>query len=302
MSASGVRLPVSLLLLAACCVGADRLRIPLGLDEFLPVAEGNPITPEKAALGRELFFDKRLSRDGSVACATCHDPAMAFTDARPVAIGLQGRKGNRRSPRILNRAYGKSFFWDGRARTLEEQVTQPIENPLEMDMKVPEVVERLRHDSRYSTMTETSLRNALAAYVRTILAGDSPYDRYVAGDRSALNTQEQLGLKLFRGKAGCTACHLGPNLTDERRHDTGIGAPGERFKTPSLREVARTPPYMHDGSLTTLNDVIEHYDKGGPGRSVDPEIRKLGLTAAEKSALVAFIQSLNGRIVEGWPR
>jgi cytochrome c peroxidase len=289
------------LLLAA----ADRPEIPLGLDAFLPIPETNPLTARKAALGRKLFFDKRLSRDGTVSCATCHEPERAFTDARPLAIGVRGQKAARRSPRLINRVYGKSFFWDGRATTLEEQVVGPIQNPVEMDLTLPEATARVG-------LTETELANALASYVRTILSGDSPYDRYVAGDRSALRAIQQKGLQLFRGKAACTACHLGPNLTDERFHVTGIGndegrgkitgRPADRgaFKTPSLREVARGAPYMHDGSLLTLEDVVEHYNKGGgTNPSLDPEIRELHLTADEKKALVAFLDSLNGTVREG---
>ncbi len=297
-------------LLAALALWAsDRPAIPLGLDAFLPVPEDNPITLEKAALGRKLFHDKRLSRDGTVSCATCHDAAHAFADERPLAIGVRGQKASRRSPRIVNRVYGKSFFWDGRAATLEEQVVGPIENPVEMDLPLGEAVAR-------TGLTERELRQALATYVRTILAGDSPYDRFVAGDRSALSTEAQHGLRLFRGKAGCTACHLGPNLTDERFHNTGIGtdegrfrvtaAPADRgaFKTPSLRQVAQGAPYMHDGSLLTLEDVVEHYNKGAGGTNpnLDPEIRELHLTAPEKSALVALLKSLSGTIREGLAR
>ncbi|MEO8125575.1 MAG: cytochrome c peroxidase [Bryobacteraceae bacterium] len=281
-------------------------QVPLGLDTYLPAPESNPLSAEKVALGRKLFFDKRLSRDGSIACATCHDPKHAFSDERPVALGVGGKKGTRRSPRIANRAYGKSFFWDGRAASLEEQAGGPIANPLEMDLPVADAASRVG-------VTEQELRQALASYVRTILSGDSPYDRYIAGDRAALNAQAQDGLKIFRGKGGCIACHVGPNLTDERYHNTGVGAGDEgrakwsgrpedtaAFKTPSLRDVAAAPPYMHDGSLATLEDVVEHYNRGGHANPhLDTELHELQLTAAEKCALVAFLQSLSGTISEG---
>ncbi len=290
-------------LLAAAIAQAQ---VPLGLDAYIPAPENNPLSIEKIALGRKLFFDKRLSRDGSIACASCHDPNLAFSDARPVALGIAGRKGTRRSPRIANRAYGKSFFWDGRAATLEEQVGGPIANPLEMDLPVAEAASRVN-------LSETELHRALASYVRTILAGDSPYDRFVAGDRTALNAQAQEGLKIFRGKGGCIACHLGPNLTDESFHNTGVGTGDEgrakwsgrledtaAFKTPSLREVASTPPYMHDGSVATLEDVVEHYNRGGRANPhLDSELHQLQLTDAEKRALVAFLKSLSGTIREG---
>lgn len=302
-------------LLAPALLAAEwKLTPPTGLDRFLPAPETNPLTAEKVALGQELFFDVRLSRDQSLACATCHDPAHGFTDARPLAVGVFGRRGVRRVPSLLNRGYGASFFWDGRVRTLEEQVLQPIVNPLEMDLPLEEAVARLR--PKVNSIEELS--QALASYVRTILSGDSPYDRYVAGDRAALNAVELEGLRLFRGKANCVACHLGPNLTDELFHNTGVGFrhgrfadPGRfavtqnprdlgAFKTPTLRGVASRAPYMHDGSLATLEDVIEHYDRGGIANpSLDEEIRPLRLTAEEKRSLAAFLAALSGPVRHG---
>ena len=295
-------------LMLAAFAEPQGLRVPAGLDAYIPVPETNPITKESVQLGRKLFFDKRLSRDNSVSCATCHDPQYAFTDARKLAVGVDGRTGDKRVPRILNRAYGKAFFWDGRVTQLEEQVVMPIANPKEMDLDVQVAAARVGLDI-------VTLQRALASYVRTILSGNSPYDRYVQGDRDALISEQKLGLQIFRGKAGCGSCHLGPNLTDERFHNTGIGTadelghfatsrdPGDHgaFKTPSLRDVARTPPYMHDGSLATLDEVIDYYDKGGRANAnLDAEIRKLQLSAAEKKALVAFLQALNGVISDGF--
>ena len=181
----------------------------------------------------------------------------------------------------MNRAYGTSFFWDGRAQTLEQQVLEPVANPLEMASSAREAAARIG-------VGEAELRDALASYVRTFLSGNSAFDRYMAGDAAAMSAAEQLGLRLFTGKAGCSSCHVGPNFTDERFHNTGAGDgsdPGRcavtgreedrgAFKTPSLREAARTPPYMHDGSLATLEDVIEFYDKGG--RANARSIRKSG--------------------------
>ncbi|HEU0123165.1 MAG TPA: cytochrome c peroxidase [Bryobacteraceae bacterium] len=275
------------------------LRVPLGLDSHIPAPPDNPLRDDSIRLGRALFFDKRLSRDQSLSCATCHDPARAFTDALPRARGINGQIGPRRSPRILNRAWGRSFFWDGRAATLEEQVVQPIANPLEMDLPVEAAADRVHLDV-------PTLRRALATYVRTILAGDSPYDRYLAGDPASLTPVQKRGLHLFRGKAGCIGCHLGPNLTDEDLHDTGAGRsndPGRAgaFKTPSLRQVAEAAPYFHDGSAATLEEVIDHYNSGGPaGRaSLDNEMRPLHLSAAEKQDLAAFLRSFSGVIREG---
>jgi len=167
------------------------LVIPLGLDLYMPVPEDNPITAEKNELGRRLFNDRRLSRDGSIACASCHDPDRAFSDERPVAVGILGRVGRRNAPALINRGYGRAFFWDARARTLEEQVLQPIEDPNEMDFSAAEAAARVG-------LTTQQLSHALASYVRSILSGDSPYDRYVNGDRTALSMHQQEGLKIFR--------------------------------------------------------------------------------------------------------
>ena len=267
------------------------LAVPSGLDAFVPVPASNPLTREKVELGKRLFFDQRLSLDNTVSCASCHDPKLAFTDTRKTAVGIMGRTGDRRSPRIVNRAYGKTFFWDGRAATLEDQVLQPISNPKEMDLALETAAQRVG-------LNVNAMRDALASYVRTIMSGDSPYDRYLAGDAAALTTQQRAGLRLFRGKAGCTSCHLGPNLTDEKRHDTGIG--GGAFKTPTLREAARTPPYMHDGSLGTLDDVIEFYDKGGKeSATLDADIHPLKLSPEEKAALRSFLEALIGTVRDG---
>jgi cytochrome c peroxidase len=307
---------------------ADLSKPPLGLDAYLPTPAENPLTPERVALGRDLFFDKRLSRDGSVACATCHDPKLGYTDDRPVAVGVRGQKGTRRTPRLINRAYGRSFFWDGRAASLEEQVLKPIANPVEMDLPIEAAVAMLRADPDYASRFAATFRGeptaerlafALAAYVRTILSGDSPYDRYVSGDESALTEAQKRGLALFRGKAACAVCHVGPNLTDERFHNPGVGwkdgQPADRgralvtgdpadvgaFKTPPLREAARSGPYMHDGSLATLRDVIDLYDKGGePNPNLDADMQRLDLTDAEKSDLEAFLEALCGTMQDGW--
>lgn len=279
------------------------LVIPLGLDLYLPVPEDNPLTVEQIELGRRLFNDRRLSRDGSIACSSCHDPARAFSDGRPVAIGVFGRLGRRSAPAILNRAYGRVFFWDGRVSTLEEQVLQPIEDRNEMDLPAPEGARRVG-------LTVSELSRALASYVRSILAGNAPYDRYINGDATALDDDQRAGLALFRGKANCTACHIGPNLTDERLHNTGVAWRGDRliddgggsgtFKTPTLREITRTAPYMHDGSLTTLEDVIEFYDDGGrPNPALDREIKSLRMTNQEKQNLLAFLATLSGEMREG---
>ena len=304
-----------------------RPKIPAGLDLYMPIPPGNPFTRAKVALGRELFSEPRLSRDQAVACITCHDPARAFTDGRTVSVGVFERRGPRNVPSLVNRGYGKFFFWDGRTTSLEEQVLRPIQDPDEMDMTLDEVVSWLQRDQRYTTLFQTvfgrapnrdDLARALASYVRTILSGDSPVDRYMYGSGDGLSDQARRGFRLFRGKAGCANCHFGHMLTDESLHNTGVawsdgewlddgrfGVTGEetdrgRFKTPTLREVARTAPYMHDGSIATLEDVIEFYDRGGNENPyLDGDIRALNLTEEEKAALVAFLRSLSGTVQEG---
>lgn len=270
--------------------------IPLGLDLYLPVPEDNPLTAEKIELGRKLFFDRRLSRDGSVACASCHDPERAFADPRPIAVGVFGRKGKRHAPALVNRAYGRAFFWDGRVKTLEEQVLKPIEDVNEMDLPVAEAASRVG-------MNVETLSRALASFVRSVLSGGSAFDRYVSGERGALSDVQRAGLEVFRGKGKCVACHVGPNFTDEQLHNTGVawrdgrivdlGAGDGRFKTPTLREIVRTAPYMHDGSLSSLEDVVEFYDRGGNKNPwLDDEVRPLRLSADEKRALVEFLKCL----------
>ena len=282
----------------ALMLAAGRIEVPLGLDTYLPVPESNPITLEKVALGRRLFFEKRLSRDGTIACATCHEPTRSYTDVWPKSIGVNSRRGEFRSPRIINRVYGKSFFWDGRSKSLEDQVAQPISNPLEMDLPVAEAVARLSASGEYGEITLDTIRRALASYIRTILSGNALYDRFVAGDKTALSETAKLGLRVFRGKGGCLSCHIGPNLTDERLHNTGVGRGS--FKTPTLRDVARQGPYMHDGSLSTLEDVIEYYDKGGNKvEGLDAEVQELHMTSEEKLGLLEFLKALTGVVREG---
>jgi cytochrome c peroxidase len=290
---------------------AALIAIPLGLDLYLPVPEANPITADGVALGQRLFFDRRLSRDGSIACATCHNPSRAFSTSLPVAIGVGGRQGRRNAPALINRGYGRTFFWDGRVASLEAQVLKPIQDPNEMDLTMEEASARVKLDA-------ADISRALASYVRTILSGDSPYDRFVKGDRTALSEEQRVGLQIFREKGNCTACHFGPNFTDEQFHNTGVawtegrfrdegrfaisGSPRDHgaFRTPTLREIARTAPYMHDGSISTLEDVINFYSEGGRQNPfVDSEIRPRNFTVEEKRALFAFLQSLNGRTLAG---
>ncbi len=300
---------------------------PLGLDLYRPNPEDNPLTARKIQLGRRLFRERQLSSDASIACVDCHQPKRAFTDGRPKAVGVYGRQGPRSVPTLVNLAWGNSFFWDGRMPTLEEQVVQPILAKSEMDLTLEEAVERLRAKRRYRKAFEEvfgrepnakDMARALAAYVRSILAGDSSYDRYLFGDRQALSEKELAGLSVFRGQGNCASCHTGPTFSDGEFHNTGVAwRDGEwldegralvtereedrgKFKTPTLREVARTAPYAHDGSLATLEDVVEFYSDGGRKNPyLDSALRPLRLTDDEKAALLAFLSSLTGRVSEG---
>ena len=281
------------------------LSIPLGLDLYLPVPEDNPMTNRKLELGKKLFHDRRLSRTRTVSCASCHDPARAFSDNRPLSVGVLGRVGNRHAPALINRGYGRSFFWDGRAATLEEQVLKPIQDPNEMDLSLDIASSRVGLSPR-------AIAHALASYVRSILSGDSPYDRYIGGDRRALTADQQRGLQIFRNQGNCSTCHTGPTFSDEGFHNTGVawkdgkltdqGRANGIFKTPTLREVARTAPYMHDGSQATLGAVVDFYNDGGRTNPfLDSEIRPLRLMDDDKRALIVFLESLSGRISEGRP-
>jgi cytochrome c peroxidase len=298
-------------------------------DIKMMVPADNPITDAKTALGRRLFFDPQLSQNGSVSCATCHDPERAFADSRALAVGIFDRVGKRHSPAIVNRGFGRIHFWDGRAATLEDQVLQPIEDPNEMAATVDDVVARLSADKTYPAaflaaferpINRHDLARALATYLRSVRSSDAPYDRFIDDQPTALSTQAQTGLRIFRTKGRCMFCHQEPTFTDEQFHNTGISwrpdgksggtfmddgrfavsrAARDRgaFKTPTLREVARTAPYMHDGSLATLMDVVDFYDKGGRANpTLTRLIRPIGLTADEKAALVAFLESLSGTV------
>lgn len=273
-------------------------------------------TSDPVSLGKLLFFDTRLSVDNSVSCATCHDPAKAFTDAHKFSPGVMGRKGNRHTPSLIARSGGTLQFWDGRSATLEQQVLEPIQNPNEMDMTINAVLKRLSAVREYQSITREALANSLAAYIRTIQSVDSPFDRFLRVDSSALNDQQREGLRLFRDKARCYICHSGDHFTDEQFHNTGVAWHDGQlhdhgravissktyhngaFKTPTLREIANTAPYMHDGSLATLEDVLEFYDRGGNRNPwLDSNIEPLHLSEVEKQAIIAFLKALSGKVI-----
>ena len=307
------------------------LTLPLGLEkDSLVIPEDNPLTKEKVELGKLLFFDKRLSANDTIACASCHMPSLAFTDGQPVSAGIHGQKGGRSAPTAINRVFSSAQFWDGRAATLEEQSVGPFANPIEHGFKDhDELVAKVKSIAGYGPLFERAfgspaittdlIGKAIASFQRTLLSGNSAYDRFTMGnEEQALSANAQNGLRVFLGKGQCLRCHFGFNFTDERYHNLGAGWDQQSksfadvgrqavtnkpedtgaFKTPTLREIANTAPYMHDGSLATLREVVDFYDQGGiPNPRLDPVIKPLKLTEQEKQDLVEFMESLNG---EGW--
>lgn len=342
--------------LSGTCLGADDVKLPLGIPADLyqfVIPKDNPATPEKIALGKQLFFDTRLSADGTVSCATCHAQDKGFVDRFPTSKGIHSQFGKRNAPTVLNAMFQQTFFLDGRAPSLEEQAKLPIVNPIEMGMKdgaavtakvaaIPEYVSAFQAVF-HGPVTYDNIGRAIASFERTLVSGDSPFDRFMAGDEKALNDSERRGWTLFNGKGRCMSCHgfsaTQPFFTDNRFHNIGIAAHKAdfvdlavkarkmvesgnlkqidelaiqtdlselgrflvtknysdtgAFKTSPLRNIALTAPYMHDGSLPTLWDVIDHYNKGGiQNPFLDGGMQRLGLTESEIDDLVAFLGSL----------
>ena len=342
-----------LLFLFAASLSTFAQSLPPRFPRSVPVTEwrkriprDNPLTAEKIKLGADLYFDRRLSADGSVSCATCHDPASAFTDHNTTAFGVANSRGTRNAPTVLNAMFSPTLFWDGRARSLEEQAKQPLVNAAEMGMRdyddvvarianVPDYAQRFRRVFK-SEVTIDAIVQAIAAYERTQLSGDAPFDRFIAGDRNAISALQKRGWDLFRGKAQCIECHAfspsSPFFTDFDFHNTGAAAKTQKleplsqavragnisalahregtsdlgrylvtgkqsdigaFKTPTLRDIELTAPYMHDGSQKTLLDVVRFYSRGGEANSyLDRRMRVLNLSDEEMNALVEFMRSL----------
>ncbi|HLK49861.1 MAG TPA: cytochrome c peroxidase [Bryobacteraceae bacterium] len=313
--------------LTALCLAAwagERPRQPLGLPS-IEWPKNNPYSPAKAELGKLLYFDKRLSADGTVSCASCHEPEHAYTDGSAVSTGIRGQKGNRSAPTVINRAYSLAQFWDGRASTLEAQAKGPIANPIEMGnshdacattiSKIPGYRPLFAKAFGSEEVDIDRIAMAIATFERTILSGNAPYDRYKKGDKKAMTPEQVRGMSVFFDKAKCDRCHENSNFTLNAYANLGVGMDKPEpdvgryaetkdprdwgvFKVPTLREIEHTAPYMHDGSLKTLEEVVDFYDKGGiPNKNLDPNIRKLNLTDQEKKDLVAFLKALSG---EGW--
>ncbi len=303
---------------------AFEVKVPLGLPA-LPVPKDNPMTAAKVELGKMLYFDKRLSKDGTVSCATCHDPKMAWTEHRKTSKGIKDQVGDRNSPTVINAAYMTSQFWDGREPTLEKQALGPIENPIEMGHKLGEMIDDLSKVAGYKAefqkvfpkegMTKETIAKAIAAFERTVLSGNSPYDKSKDGDAKALTDAQKRGMDLFMDKASCATCHAPPIFSNNKFYNAGVGMdkpkPDEgrkkvtgkdgdlgKFRVPHLRNVAETGPYFHDGSVEKLESAVELMAAGGKDNpNLSPMMKAVGgvkLTQAEKADLVEFLKALSG--------
>lgn len=300
---------------------AESTKAPLGLPP-VPVPADNPMTPEKIELGKMLYFDARLSKDGKIACATCHNPQTAWAEDKSTSEGIGGQFGERNSPTVINAAYATSQFWDGRAATLEEQSLGPIENPIEMGHQLDAMIQDLSKVQGYNDrfqkvfgtpINKEGIAKAIAAFERTVLSGNSPYDRYEAGDKSALNKVQQHGLALF--EENCATCHTPPLFSNYRFYNAGVSADKKKadegrmavtkkkqdmgkFRVPALREVAKTAPYFHDGSVATLDKAVALMAGGGvdnPRLSAQLKaIREAELSEQDCGDIVEFLKGLSG--------
>jgi cytochrome c peroxidase len=288
----------------------------------LPVPAGDTRHLAKIELGRQLFFDGRLSRNNQISCAYCHIPGSGFSDPHPTSLGVDDLIGGRQAPTVLNTAFSPLLFWDGRAKSLEEQTLGPIQNPLEMAETLDHLVSKLQTVKGYrqqfrnvfgTEITPQGVSEAIAAFVRTLISTNSAFDQYSRGNKRAMNEAAIRGMALFKNKARCILCHNGPNFTDNQFHNLGVPQVGPikvdlgrydvtgqdrdkgAFKTPTLRNILETAPYMHDGVFLSLEEVIEFLDKGGgPNQNLSTLMKPLGLTQEEKSDLLAFLESLTG--------
>ncbi|MFN8007234.1 MAG: cytochrome c peroxidase [Terriglobia bacterium] len=306
-----------------------KIALPAGLDsESMSIPKDNPLTEEKIKLGKKLYFDKKLSVDQTIACASCHIPEKGFADPSQFSSGVGGKKGGRQAPTVINRVFSTKQFWDGRAASLEEQALGPVQNPVEMAMpNLDEVIKRLKTDPSYLEMfkaafppdgaiTDIHIAQAIASFERTVVSGNSPFDRFMAGDKTAMSESAQRGYAIFKDekKGNCETCHVGHNFTDENYNNIGVGMAAKdpdlgyykitkleghkgAFKTPTLREIASTAPYMHDGSEKSLEEVVEFYNKGGhKNKWLSTKIKPLHLTKQEQQDLVEFLKALSGEV------
>ncbi len=291
--------------------------LPSGFPE-LPYPADNAPTALRVELGKQLFYDTRLSRDGNLSCASCHLPEHAFADPRAVSQGTDGREGLRNSPTLTNVAWQPYLFMDGGVPNLELQVMHPLNDPLEFDLHIVDAANILANDENYAQMSRSAynreldpyvIMRSIAAFERTLISGNSAFDRFLAGDENALSADAQAGKALFFApETGCSDCHTGVFFTDFSFQNIGLYTNYEdngrqrvttdpsdhgKFKVPTLRNVALTAPYMHDGSLATLADVVAHFNSGGVQHTNQhPAVRPLNLTPEQQTQLVVFLEAL----------
>ena len=301
--------------------GLDAMKALYRRPTSIPFPKDNLYTPQKLALGKKLYFDTRISVSSAQSCASCHSPAFGWADGLPVGVGFGMAQLGRHSPTIVNAAWGAIFMWDGRLANLEEQALGPIQSPGEMNMPIDQLMERLNTIPEYKplfaaafpgeAMSPKTLAKAIATYERTVVSQRAPFDDWIDGNEKAISEDAKRGFALFNTKAQCASCHEGWNFTNDGFQDIGLPssdvgrgkfAPGvvkmeHAFKTPGLREISRRSPYMHDGSLATLEAVVEHYNQGGVDRPSRADLMKpLGLTTDEKADLVAFLNTLTSEL------
>jgi cytochrome c peroxidase len=292
------------------------------LPTTVPTPASNLKYAAKVSLGKQLYFDGRLSKNNAISCAFCHNPKTGFADPNQTSVGVSGQRGGRQSPTVYNTAFNHFQFWDGRAESLEEQALGPIHNPIEMAETHENVVSKIGKIKGYQELfqkvfgTDVSLQGiaeAIAAFERTIISTNSSFDQFVLGDPQAMGEDAQRGMAVFKGKGRCILCHNGPNFTDNQFHNTGVPQVGPMeedlgryevtrrdadkgaFKTPTLRSIIETAPYMHDGAFKTLEEVVDFYDKGGNANpNLDARIKSLELSPEEKTDLIAFLKALTG--------
>ncbi|GAQ95019.1 cytochrome c peroxidase [Thermodesulfovibrio aggregans] len=337
------------LLITIESIAADKTKKKLEPLPLPPIPKNNPMTPEKIELGKKLFFDRRLSGDGTTSCASCHDPEKAFTDASEISLSYPTTRNFRNAPTLINVAYAKYLFWDGRAKSLEEQAEFPIMSPFEMNQNLDFVEEEIRVVPEYresfkkifgKDVNIKLIAQAIAAFERTLISKNAPIDRYLRGDKNALSDEAKKGLEVFTGKGKCIECHYGAYLSDNKFHalhvpenpkyanetkfivtrryvakinkypdyvnvredlgryfKTREKRDYKAFKTPTLREVAKTAPYMHNGIFKSLDEVIDFFNKGG-GEG-NKALKPLNLTDYEKKALKTFlIEALSGEEIK----
>ncbi len=327
--AHGLRPVISVLallcLLPACVPTSPQLSTAAGLERFAarpatpPVSESS-LNQARVALGLRLFFEPRLSAGNQMSCASCHQPGRGFSNGEPNAAGVNGQRGTRNTPTLYGVSHYQTLFWDGRSPDLEDQALAPIQNPLEMNESLPRVVLKLSELPYYrvkfqqifgTAITAAGIAEALASFERALQLKPSAYDRYLEGQLDALTPEQERGMILFGRQAHCATCHKGLKMTDNKFHNLGVGMHQPQpdlgrftvtrqpedtgaFRTPSLRNIAQTGPYMHDGSLRTLEDVIEFYDRGGfPNPYLSHEMNPLDLSTQDKQDLLAFLRVLN---------